>query len=287
MPPGSPDPAPAAGEVPVRPAATLMPVRDGERGLEVCLLRRNPNSTWVAGLALFAGGGVDARDEDPALTERCVLPAGGAPAGGLAPWIAALRETYEEIGFLLATDPAGSWAHQDAARHARLAAQRTAIDAGTVTFAAVLAREELQLRIDLMRFVAHWVTPPGQARRYDTRFYLAPAPPDSPADPDGIEIVGAGWIRPTLAIAQQEAGELPMLPPTLGALHWLAAYATVSEAIAAADALGEIPRYAPGSIGDAAVHAAEIADDPAAIASDPGHQAAGPDAPADADPATP
>jgi 8-oxo-dGTP pyrophosphatase MutT (NUDIX family) len=258
---------------PVRPAATLMPVRDGAGGaLEVCLLRRNANSTWVAGLALFAGGGVDHRDDDPKLVARCILPPGTGPdalSGGLAPWVAALRETYEEIGFLLATDDTDAWAHADTGRQHRLLTTRGAIDAGTATFADLLATEGLRLRIDLMRFIAHWVTPPGQARRYDTRFYLAPAPPDAPAEPDGIEIVGAEWIAPPLAIARQQSGELPMLPPTLGALHWLAAYDTVAAAMAAADALGDIPRYAPGSVTDAAVHAADIADHPPAIAEDP------------------
>lgn len=240
--------------VPIRLAATLMPVRDGDDGLEVCLLRRNANSTWVAGLALFPGGAVDERDADPALAARCILPAGLAPddlAGGLAPWVAAMRECFEEIGLLLATDDAGGWAHQDRDRARRLDALRGPLDAGALDLTAVLMAEGLRLRVDLLRFVAHWVTPPGQARRYDTRFYLAPTPPGAPTQPDGTEIVAADWVRPTAAIAAHDAGELPMLPPTLGALHWLAPHASVGAAVAAADGMGDIPRWTPGDIDDA------------------------------------
>jgi 8-oxo-dGTP pyrophosphatase MutT (NUDIX family) len=240
--------------VPIRLAATLMPVRDGAGGLEVCLLRRNANSTWVAGLALFPGGAVDERDGTPALAERCVLPAGVRAdelPGGLAPWAAAMRECFEEIGLLLAIDDAGDWAHQDPDRLRRLDALRGPLDAGAADLATVLAEEGLRLRVDLLRFVAHWVTPPGQARRYDTRFYVAPAPAGAPAAPDGTEIVAADWIVPSVAIAAHEAGELPMLPPTLGALHWLAPHASVRAAVAAAEAMGEIPRWTPGDIDDA------------------------------------
>lgn len=263
--PASPE---SSAPVPVRPASTLMPLRDAPdgSGLEVCLLRRNPNSTWVAGLALFAGGGVDPRDADPALLAHCTLPAGIADAaalsGGPAPWVAAVREAYEEIGLLLATDATGAWAHHDPARAARLSAARAGLEAERRTLADLLASEGLTLRLDLLRFIAHWVTPPGQSRRYDTRFYLAASPADGPADPDGTEIVSAGWIAPSRAIAQQESGELPMLPPTLGALHWLAPHGSVVDAIAAADALGEIPRFAPGSIASAATRAQ--GDDPLA-----------------------
>lgn len=248
------DDAPSTpGEVPIRPAATLMPLRDGAGGLEVCLLRRNGNSTWVAGLALFPGGAVDARDADPTLAEHCVLPA-DLP-GGLAPWIAALRESYEEIGLLLADDAHGRPAHADPGRAERLEAARAAVDAGERSLVDLLAAEELRLRVDLLRFVAHWVTPPRQARRYDTRFYLAPTPPGAPARPDGVEIVSADWIAPRAAIARHDAGELPMLPPTLGALHWLAEHGGVKQAVAAADALGAIPRWAPASERSAAAQA--------------------------------
>lgn len=236
-------------EVPIRAAATLMPLRDGSDGLEVCLLRRNANSTWVAGLALFPGGAVDPRDASERLVDHCVLPERGPERGlpgGLAPWIAALRECYEEIGLLLATDPEGRWAHEEPARAERLASTRRAVDAGELTLASLLAEEQLQLRVDLLRFVAHWVTPPGQSRRYDTRFYLAPAPAGAVAAPDGTEIVAADWIAPAAAISAHGVGELPMLPPTLGALHWLAPHASVAAAIAAAEAMGEIPRWTPG-----------------------------------------
>ncbi|MEH3052455.1 MAG: NUDIX domain-containing protein [Patulibacter minatonensis] len=258
----SPSTDPPAG-VPILPAATLMPVRDapGRGGLEVCLLRRNHRSTWVAGLALFPGGAVDERDADPALIARCAFPPGAADddrraadflAGGAAPWIAAIRETFEEIGLLVASTDDGTWAHDSVERVLRVATARRAVELGQRALADVLADEGLFLRLDLLRFVAHWVTPPGQSRRYDTRFYLAPVPASAPVDPDGTEIVAAGWVAPADAIAQHAAGDLPMLPPTLGALHWLAPHGSVDEAVRAADALGDIPRWTPGDLDEAA-----------------------------------
>jgi hypothetical protein len=151
---------------------------------------------------------------------------------------------------LLATGDDGQWGHDDPRRAARLSVARTAVSAGTQTLASVLRDEALMLRVDRMRFVAHWVTPPGQSRRYDTRFFVAPAPPGAPCAPDGTEIVAAQWVAPREAIAAHERGELPMLPPTLGALHWLAPHRSVTATLAAASALGDIPRFTPGHIAD-------------------------------------
>lgn len=254
-------PPPQPGDdVPVRHAATVLPVREAG-GLEVCLLQRNPDSTWVAGLALFPGGAVDERDGHRELHPHLTVPRDGL-AGGVAPWVAALREMFEEIGVLLATDADGGWAWAKQERAARLAARRAAIATNQASLAALLADEALTLRVDQLRFFAHWVTPPGQARRYDTRFYLAAVPGDAPITPDGTEIVDAQWITPAQAITHHDGGQLPMLPPTLAALHWLSQYPTVREALAGAEALGEVPRIAPGAMSDAertAMRAAETA----------------------------
>ncbi len=246
------------GTVPIRAAATVLPVRERD-GLEVCLLRRNADSTWVAGLALFPGGAVDARDDASELREHLELP-DAELAGGVAPWVAALREMYEEIGVLLATDPTGDWAWRDATRAEQIARRRAAVAAEEHDLAAVLASQGLRLRVDHLRFFAHWVTPPGQARRYDTRFYLAQVPGDAPVQADGTEIVAAEWVTPPEAIARHEEGTLPMLPPTLAALHWLAQYPTVEEALAGADALGAVPRIAPEALSAAEREALRAAE---------------------------
>ncbi len=161
---------------------------------------------------------------------------------------------------LLATDASGGWAWAEPGRAARLATARAPVASEERELAEVLASEGLQLRTDALRFFAHWVTPPGQARRYDTRFYLAEVPGEVPVEADGTEIVGAEWIRPSTAIARHEAGELPMLPPTLAALHWLAQYPTVQEALAGAEALGEVPRIAPEALGAAEREALRTAE---------------------------
>ncbi|MDQ8043371.1 MAG: hypothetical protein AAGC46_02870 [Solirubrobacteraceae bacterium] len=244
---------PGTAPVAIRPAATVLVVRDSAAGeLEVCLLRRNLESTFVGGVSVFPGGAVEPADGDPAVLALCdgrtdaeASARLGIDHGGLAYWVAAIRETFEEAGLLPAT-----WAHSGAPLHfsddafaARFAEHRAAVDREERSLAQVLETEGLRLDLTAMHYVSHWITPPGRSRRYDTRFFLAQAPAGQQLLHDGREAIEGAWMRPVDAIARQEAGELVMRPPTVWSLHQLARSTTAAEALAEAAALQDVPSF--------------------------------------------
>jgi hypothetical protein len=117
-------------------------------------------------------------------------------------------------------------------------AERRAVHTGELALAEVCRRHDLVLDLSEIRYVAHWVTPIGERRRFDTRFFLAAAPPGQDGQHDDAELVDSRWVRPAEALARADDGDLLMLPPTLANLRVLAESADVAAALAAADAAG-------------------------------------------------
>jgi len=231
-----------AARVPIRPAATVMIV-DDRPDLHVLLLRRRAASTFVGGMSVFPGGGVDPHDAGPEVEALC---AGlddarasarlGVEQGGLAYWVAAARETFEESGVLFARHADGDrpFDPSDPALAERLAAERRAVDAGERRLADVVREAGLRLGVDAMHYAARWITPPGPPRRYDTRFFVTALPKGQQSVPDRREAVDSEWVRPADALAHFRAGGRAMLPPTVGMLRVLASYRSSEELIAAA-----------------------------------------------------
>jgi 8-oxo-dGTP pyrophosphatase MutT (NUDIX family) len=213
-----------------RPAATTMVLRDGADGLEVLLLRRSPHSVFVPGAHVFPGGAVDASDHDPhpVAPGPSVEPDAsvrlGLDTGGLAYWIAAVRETFEEAGLLFADGPVD-----------RAGAEREAVDRGERRFADVCSALGLTLRLGDLRYFGHWITPPGGPRRYTTRFFVAPAPlGQEPAHDDG-EAVDNEWVRPRVALDRFAAGDWDLILPTERSLHALDGFVDVAAVLAHLD----------------------------------------------------
>ena len=137
------------------------------------------------------------------------------PQGGLAYWVAAVRECFEEAGVLLAVDGAGVIRFDDPTVAARFNRHRHAVHDGTVRLVDLCGQEGLRLDTGGIEYVSHWITPVGERRRFDTRFFLARAPAaQEPLHDDG-ETIESRWIRPQDALAAFEAGDLAMLPPTV------------------------------------------------------------------------
>ena len=231
-----------ASEVPVRPAATIMLLSD-QPDLHVLLLRRRAGSAFVGGMSVFPGGGVDPADAETGteahcrgLTDAVASARLGLDAGGLAYWVAAVRETFEEAGVLLAVDAASGRDPDlsDPARAVRFAELRREVDAGRVSMLEAARGEGLLLAVDRMHYVARWITPEGPPRRYDTRFFLGALPAGQQAAHDDRETVHSEWLRPHEAIARYEAGERAMLPPTYGMLRVLTRFSSAQQAVAAA-----------------------------------------------------
>ena len=98
-----------------------------------------------------------------------------------------------------------------------------AVHAGELSMEELCRRDDLVLDLSAIRYVAHWVTPVGEGpRRFDTRFFLAAAPDDQEGAHDDAELVHSMWVRPADAVAQAEAGELLMMPPTIANLRFVA-----------------------------------------------------------------
>ncbi len=224
-------------EVAPRPAATVLLLRDGSAGLEVYVLRRRTSMTFAAGMHAFPGGAVDPRDvQDESLRWRGPSTAHwarrlGVPEPAARGFVcAAVRETFEESGVLLASattdDPVAPTGPQ-------WDMDRLALVARDLALSDLLEGRGLELRSDLLAPWAHWVTPRFEPRRYDTWFFLAEPPAGQEARDVSGEADRAVWVRPGDAVAAAEAGEVAMLPPTFVVLEELAAYGSTGDAMAA------------------------------------------------------
>jgi 8-oxo-dGTP pyrophosphatase MutT (NUDIX family) len=225
-----------------RDAATVMLLRPlrgeaGSAGLQVYMLRRQSSMAFAPGAFVFPGGSVDARDAEieigwagPDAQEwgRMI----DAPADlARALVCAAVRETFEECGVLLA-GPTADTVVADT-RGEDWEADRAALLARSVSLAGLLRRRGLVLRSDLLRPWSRWVTPVTEERRYDTRFFAAALPGGQRARDVSGEADNAAWVEPAGALAAARRSEIFLLPPTAVTLGELRACGHLSAALAA------------------------------------------------------
>ena len=222
-----------------RQAATVLLLRDGAAGLEVYLLRRTRGMPFAGGMTAYPGGGVDPRDADTDIAWTGPSPAAWATAFGCDEPIArelvcaAVRETFEEAGVLLAgpvedgeagivPDVSGDdWEEQ-----------RQALLRRELSLSELLERRGLALRSDLLRPFAHWITPPVEPRRYDTKFFAAALPSGQEARDVSTEADEARWLTPAAALAEMRTGTRPMMPPTIHTLGQVEPFPDVAAALA-------------------------------------------------------
>ena len=222
---------------PIRQAATVLLLRDGAAGLEVWLLRRTKGMPFAGGMSAYPGGGVDERDGDTELAWVGPPPAEWAAALGCDERLArelvcaAVRETFEEAGVLLASPADGSGVVPDVSGE-DWEAQRQALLAHELSLAELLAGRGLALRADLLRPFAHWITPPQERRRYDTAFFAALLPAGQEARDVSGEADEAVWTTPAAALQEHAAGTRPMLPPTIHTLGQLQPFPDAATALA-------------------------------------------------------
>ena len=160
----------------------------------------------------------------------------GFESGGLAYWVAVVRETFEEAGILLARRDGGpDLLAGNAEEEARFAAERAAVNEGTRRFLDLCRDEDLRLSVGDIHYFAHWITPRGAPRRYDTRFFVAAAPPGQIAAHDAGETIAEVWISPHDALARHRAGEIEIIFPTIRNLQVIGRFATSAALLAAAE----------------------------------------------------
>lgn len=220
--------------VPIRDAATVVLVRDSADGIETFLQKRVPQMAFAPGMTVFPGGGVDPRDSEAHIAWTGPEPAWWAEkftadeATAQALVAAAVRELFEECGVLLAGDSGGTLADPSS-----LQPQRRALVDKEISLADFLAAEGLLLRADLLAPLAHWTTPLGEKRRYDTRFFVAALPAGQTADGLTTEAAETMWQSGPEAIADYEAGKHILLPPTWTQLREITRFDSVADLMAA------------------------------------------------------
>ncbi|MEU1849680.1 NUDIX hydrolase [Streptomyces sp. NPDC019990] len=231
----------AAGTLaPVTPkrAATVMLLKDTGTGPAVHMLRRRASMAFAGGAYAYPGGGVDPRDDDHQVRWAGPPRAWWADRLGVdetaaqAIVCAAVRETYEEAGVLLAGETPGSVVGDTTG--AGWEADRAALVARDLSFAEFLDRRGLVLRSDLLGAWTRWITPEFEARRYDTWFFVAALPEGQRTRNASTEADRTVWIAPGEAAAGYDEGELLMMPPTIATLRQLTAYESAAQALAAA-----------------------------------------------------
>ena len=216
-----------------RPASTILLLRDSmsRAEIEVFMMVRHYEIDFNSGALVFPGGSVDKNDKE--IIDRPELYSGGdgLNAAALSFRIAAIRETFEESGILLAR-PKGSNALIGARRASEIeAAHRTALNECKTTFGKVLAENNLWLALDELVPYAHWITPEGMPKRFDTWFFLAAAPPDQLGAHDGRESTDSIWVSPREALAGGESGRFKLPFPTTRNLIKLGKQGSVKSAI--------------------------------------------------------
>jgi 8-oxo-dGTP pyrophosphatase MutT (NUDIX family) len=243
-----------AGKNEVRPlpAATIALVRDARDGLEVLLLQRSFQSGFMPGVHVFPGGGLDPGDESAEAHERSAGPADGEASrrlgierGGLAYFIAAIRESYEEAGILLAYGDDGGIVDLNGEAAERYRTHRRALDQGRNGLGEIARAENLRLATDRLVYFSHWITPVGAPRRYDTRFFLAAAPPDQEAEHDNREAIAHAWMRPAEALECYRREEIKLRTPTIKTLELFSPFSGVDSLTAALRARDAIPALLP------------------------------------------
>ena len=211
----------------IRPAATVVLVRETADDIEVLMMRRGERLAFLGGLWVFPGGRVEAVDRSPealaVIPDQARAAVGEvletldgrslSPEHALGPRVAACRETFEEAGVLLARDARGAACEPELV--ARLQPRRAEVVADPAAFVRMLAGEQLFLDVAPLVHWSHWITPSVEARRFDTHFYVVPLPAGQAASADMSELTEHAWMSPAAVGAAYERGELRMVPPTL------------------------------------------------------------------------
>lgn len=259
--PGAHAPDIPAQPVAPRDAATIILLRDGASGVEAYLLRRQQSMAYAPGMYVFPGGNVDPNDSDASITWIGPSAAEWADrfacseSTARALVCAAVRETFEEAGVLLAGVDADSVVADISGDDWQ--ADREALEHGTLSLAEFLQRRSLVLRTDLLGPWGHWITPESEPRRFDTRFFVAMMPDGQRVGQLPSEADRAAWMPLQQALAAVDSGTAAMFPPTQFTCRELAGFGAASEALTHA-ASREIVTVRPRIVSDGTRTYAEL-----------------------------
>ena len=228
-----------------RPAATILLLRETSATPEVFMLQRTSKAAFLPGAFVFPGGALDEDDASERAARRVrglddsqASTRMGLASGGLAYWVAAARECFEESGILLAQDERNL--PVDPERANSFEHLREPLNAGSLLFSEFLEKENLFIPAQEIAYYRHWITAPGRPRRFSTRFFVACAPEGQHGAHDRSETVHSVWISPREAIERGKRGEIELIFPTRSTLSDLAAMQTPRAVLEHARSLGDI-----------------------------------------------
>ena len=216
---------------PIRPAATIIVVREAANSYEIFMLKRTSKASFASGMYVFPGGRVDGDDHlhkydafrfGPTPQQQPQVRALGDEWRGF--WIAAIRETFEEAGLLLAYKGEELISFADEKVQTRFSAYRDPLHSGEMSLLQLCENEQLKLAVDQVHFYNRFVTPLGRPRRFDTRFFIASAPESQRPRHDEVETVDSVWITPQEALQQHKDGVFDLMNVTRMQLEQLATY---------------------------------------------------------------
>jgi len=215
-------------DIPILPAATMI-LLDDRPDIQVLMLLRNDSSGFVASHTIFPGGAIE-QDDRSSTWDDLISGLTNEEADeqlrteeARSYWIAAIRETIEEVGVVIGSDEEG------------LLEDRKTLENGTSNFSQIISQRALSLNLSAVKPISRWITPMGGSRRYDTYFFVARSRSSVIPRVDGKEAVEVFWITPSEALQKWELGELTMISPTLATLKQLQTYRNTDEIFSVLD----------------------------------------------------
>lgn len=228
-------------------AATIILMRNSPNpditGFEVLMVLRSSGSKFLPSLYVFPGGGLEEADCMPEMEDLCadmdrkralhVMDKISSPEKALGVWTAGIRETFEEVGLLLAYKKDGSVIPLDSEEplRERFVSHRRLLLESKEDFYDIIRNEDLTLATDRLHYFSHWITPIPSPIRYDVRYFVAEAPLMQKALHDGIEITRHIWITPEKALENFHKQTFEMVLPTFITMEELAGYKTIKDVI--------------------------------------------------------
>jgi 8-oxo-dGTP pyrophosphatase MutT (NUDIX family) len=231
-----------------RTAATIVIVRDTPHGLEVLLMRRAEKGDHNSGAWVFPGGLVERTDQrchaaccglDDAAASAII----GVQRNGLDHYVAAIRECFEEAGLLFAVDAQDQLVNLQTEFGTHLSALRGALHDGRYEFDDLCRNFGLRLATDRLFYFAHWLTPIGRVKRFDTRFFLAVLPEGQTSKPDAIETLDQVWLRPAAALSTDNSRRL--MVPTRSIINTISQFSDTHSLLAWARSPHEVKKVLP------------------------------------------
>ena len=202
------------------PAATVLLLRDSKDGIEVLMVKRSKKSPF-GNLYVFPGGKIDDDDCHKDWKFHCdghndskaseIL---GLSSNGLGYWIACIRESFEEVGILLAKRKSGKKLNLKGHDKEKFDMYRKDLINQKISFLEICEKENLMLSTENIAPLSHWITPDFEIKRFDTRFFIAYLPDNQIVQHDGMELTQSLWINPNDALKQAMDGDMQMILPT-------------------------------------------------------------------------